>query len=196
MWVSFGLSKAPFHFILQKLQCFCLESTRLKPPRNMKFDQIWGLIGKRKVKGNSAFKKTKEFYHKKFWFFPLQFFRYCVVFKVDKAMKSCRRDVDTMQLKHGKIVNLIYVQNVKKNLTFRNLYYLPIYISGNTVCVLCDSKSQHSHLGGRCTGHGTEGKRTRFKNVLTPRCSGKWTRIMITDDGECPCKEGATFMFV
>lgn len=93
--------------------------------------------------------------------------RYCVVFKVDKAMKSCRRDVDTNALKHG-----------------------------NTVCVLCDSKSQHSHLGGRCTGHGTEGKRTRFKNVLTPRCSGKWTRIMITDDGECPCKEGATFMFV
>jgi hypothetical protein len=43
------------------------------------------------------------------------------------------------------------------------------FLSGKTVCVLCDSKAQRSHLHGRCTGHGAEGKRTRFKNVLSPR---------------------------
>lgn len=91
--------------------------------------------------------------------------QYCVVFEVEKAMKSCINDKDTDELSRS-----------------------------NTVCVLCDSKAQKSHLHGRCTGHGAEGKRTRFKNVLAPRCHGKWTRIDITD--ECPCKKGADFMFV
>jgi len=91
--------------------------------------------------------------------------RYCVVFRVDKAMKACKHDMDTDDLHHG-----------------------------NTVCVQCDSKAQRSHLAGRCTGHGVESKRTRFKNVITPRCSGKWTRMEITD--ECPCKNGPDFIFV
>lgn len=91
--------------------------------------------------------------------------RYCVVFKVDKAMKSCRKNKETFELQRG-----------------------------NQVCVQCDSKAQRGHLGGRCTGHGADGKRTRFKNILTPRCHGKWTRVEIT--GECPCKNGPDFIFV
>ena len=30
------------------------------------------------------------------------FFRYCVVFRVDKAMKSCRHNKDTKDLQYGK----------------------------------------------------------------------------------------------
>ena len=69
-----------------------------------------------------------------------------------------------------------------------------VLFSGNTVCVQCDDKAQRGHLGGRCQGHGAEGKRTRFKNILTPRCHGKWTRMEITTD--CPCKNGPDFIFV
>jgi hypothetical protein len=71
------------------------------------------------------------------------------------------------------------------------VYFLSL---GNTVCVQCDSKAQRGHLGGRCTGHGSDEKRTRFKNILTPRCHGKWTRMDIKD--ECPCKNGPDFIFV
>lgn len=96
---------------------------------------------------------------------PVEKERYCVVFRVDKAMKSCLRDRDTTDLKYG-----------------------------NTVCVQCNDKAQRDHLGGRCQGHGTDSKRTRFKNILTPKCHGKWTRVEITDD--CPCKDGPDFVFV
>jgi len=60
---------------------------------------------------------------------------------------------------------------------------------------MCNSKAQRTHLGGRCGGHGAEGKRTRFKNILSPRCHGKWTRMEIVE-GECPCKGGPNFVFV
>jgi len=92
--------------------------------------------------------------------------QYCVMFKVEKAMKSCLRDKDTKALQRG-----------------------------NIVCSMCNSKAQRTHLGGRCGGHGAEGKRTRFKNVLSPRCHGKWTRMEIVE-GECPCRGGPNFIFV
>lgn len=92
--------------------------------------------------------------------------QYCVMFKVEKAMKSCIRDKDTKALQRG-----------------------------NIVCSMCNSKAQRTHLGGRCGGHGAEGKRTRFKNVLSPRCHGKWTRMEIVE-GECPCRGGPNFIFV
>jgi len=91
--------------------------------------------------------------------------RYCVVFKVEKATKACAKQADTDDLH-----------------------------TENTVCVQCDSKAQRGRLGGRCQGHGADTKRTRFKNVLLPRCHGKWTRVDITD--ECPCKNGPDFIFV
>lgn len=92
---------------------------------------------------------------------------YCVVFQVDKAMRSCLSDKDTRDL-----------------------------VRGNTICVQCNSKATKSQLGGRCTGHGTEGKRTRFKNVMTPKCHGRWTRLELVEGEECPCKGGPDFVFV
>lgn len=91
--------------------------------------------------------------------------RYCVVFKVDKAMKACRRSEDTEALKRG-----------------------------SSVCVSCESKASRPHLGDRCSGHGVLGKVTRFKNVITPGCHGRWTRVEVTDT--CPCPQGPDFIFV
>ena len=38
------------------------------------------------------------------------------------------------------------------------------------------------------------GKQTRFKNVITPACHGRWERISAGD--ECPCPDGPHFIFV
>lgn len=96
---------------------------------------------------------------------PEQKDEYCVVFKVDKAMKSCLLNKDTTQLHRG-----------------------------NEVCVSCESKAIREQLGDRCTGHGQMGKQTRFKNVITPACHGRWERISAGD--ECPCPDGPHFIFV
>lgn len=90
---------------------------------------------------------------------------YCVVFKADKAMKSCMLSKDTLKLHRG-----------------------------NEVCVSCESKAIREKLGDRCTGHGQAGKQTRFKNVITPSCHGRWERVGVSD--ECPCKGGPHFIFV
>lgn len=91
---------------------------------------------------------------------------YCVIFDIEKSMKSCQRNEDTLDL-----------------------------IRGNEICVSCDSKAQREHLGDRCTGHGVEGKLTRFKNILSPSCHGKWIRKRIVQ-GKCPCSQGPDFIFV
>lgn len=91
--------------------------------------------------------------------------KYCVVFTVDKASKACLLAPETHMLTRG-----------------------------SEVCVACESKAVRDHLGDRCTGHGVEGKSTRFKNVITPACHGKWVRVRVED--ECPCKHGPHFIFV
>jgi len=91
--------------------------------------------------------------------------QYCVVFKVEKAMKACGKNKETETL-------------------FR----------GNDVCVSCESKATRPHLGDRCSGHGVEDKTTRFKNVITPGCHGRWTKTAVYD--KCPCKTGQDFIFV
>uniref|UniRef100_A0A0K2T9M9 SMB domain-containing protein n=1 Tax=Lepeophtheirus salmonis TaxID=72036 RepID=A0A0K2T9M9_LEPSM len=91
---------------------------------------------------------------------------YCVVFHVDKSMHACHRSEDTSML-----------------------------LKGHRVCVSCDGNAQRDHLGGRCTGHGAEGRKTRFKNILSPHCKGKWTRLQVVQ-GQCPCPEGADLVFV
>ena len=68
-------------------------------------------------------------------------------------------------------------------------------LPGHRVCVMCDSKAQRDHLGGRCKGHGEDDRQTRFKNLLNPKCHGKWTRVELRE-GECPCKGGPDFVFV
>lgn len=94
---------------------------------------------------------------------------YCAVFMVEKATHSCKNDKDTKSL-----------------------------FAGNTVCVKCQSHSQRSELGDRCMGHGAEGKRTRFKNVLKSGCHGRWTRLqLIEGEDGCPCKgDRPDFAFV
>lgn len=91
--------------------------------------------------------------------------KYCVVFKVDKAMSGCRRSKETEALRRG-----------------------------GEVCVSCESKASRPHLGDRCSGHGVDGKMTRFKNVISPGCHGRWTRVDVYDS--CPCKDGPHFIFV
>ena len=118
---------------------------------------------------------------------------YCVVFRVDKAMKSCRHKKDTNDLSYGKF--LTKEAALHKSHPHQSSGLLLLYFAGNTVCVQCDNKAQRGHLGGRCQGHGAEGKRTRFKNILTPRCHGKWTRMEISTDCQS-CKNGPDFIFV
>jgi len=91
--------------------------------------------------------------------------KYCVVFKVEKAMKACRHNEDTEHL-----------------------------VRGAEVCVSCESKATRPHLGDRCSGHGVEDKMTRFKNIITPGCHGRWTKTAVFD--KCPCKGGQDFIFV
>ena len=85
------------------------------------------------------------------------------------------------------------------------------HVTGEEVCVSCESKASRPHLGDRCSGHGVDGKMTRltphlhifptflsnisrFKNVITPGCHGRWTRVDVYDS--CPCKDGPHFIFV
>jgi len=90
---------------------------------------------------------------------------YCVVFKVEKAMKACRFTEETEML-----------------------------VRGAEVCVSCESKAVRPHLGDRCSGHGVESKQTRFKNVISPGCHGRWTKVAVWD--KCPCQAGQHFIFV
>lgn len=91
--------------------------------------------------------------------------QYCVVFKVEKAMKTCRHSKETEKL-----------------------------VRGAEVCVSCESKATRPHLGNRCSGHGVENKTTRFKNIITPGCHGRWTKTAVYD--KCPCRGGQDFIFV
>jgi len=91
--------------------------------------------------------------------------QYCVVFKVEKAMKTCRHNKETEKL-----------------------------VRGAQVCVSCESKATRPHLGDRCSGHGVENKTTRFKNIITPGCHGRWTKTAVYD--KCPCQGGQDFIFV
>lgn len=81
---------------------------------------------------------------------------YCVVFRVDKAMKACMLKKETMELHRG-----------------------------NEVCVSCESKAVREKLGGRCTGHGVMDKQTHFKNVITPSCHGRWERVRLETECPC-----------
>lgn len=65
---------------------------------------------------------------------------------------------------------------------------------GADICVSCESKSTRPHLGDRCSGHGVEDRITRFKNVITPGCHGKWIKTGVYD--KCPCHGGPNFIFV
>jgi len=96
---------------------------------------------------------------------PVKKDEYCVVFRVHKAMKACVLSEDTQQLHRG-----------------------------NEICVSCESKAVREKLGDRCTGHGVAAKQTRFKNVITPACHGRWERLRV--EADCSCANGPNFIFV
>jgi len=81
---------------------------------------------------------------------------YCVVFRVEKAMKSCMKTKETKELQRG-----------------------------NEVCVSCESKAVRDQLGNRCAGHGVTDKITRFKSVVSSRCHGRWERVSVTSKCPC-----------
>jgi len=91
--------------------------------------------------------------------------KYCVVFRVLKSTKSCSKSMETKILRRDA-----------------------------QVCVSCESKATRPHLGDRCSGHGVENKTTRFKNIITPGCHGRWTKTAVYD--KCPCQGGQDFIFV
>ena len=91
--------------------------------------------------------------------------RYCMVFRVIKGTRTCSKSIETKMLKRGE-----------------------------EVCVSCESKATRPHLGNRCSGHGVENKTTRFKNLITPGCHGRWTKTAVYD--KCPCAGGQDFIFV
>ena len=79
----------------------------------MKFDLISDLIRRKKDKGNSTCVMNKQKQISRYSFSQIFFFfRYCVVFRVDKAMKACKHDMDTDDLHHGKSK---FCEKVKKN---------------------------------------------------------------------------------
>ena len=39
---------------------------------------------------------------------------------------------------------------------------IDIHLQGGEVCVSCESKASRPHLGDRCSGHGVDGKMTRW----------------------------------
>ena len=80
---------------------------------------------------------------------------YCVVFKVEKAMKNCKFNEDTARLIRGN-----YWPG------FQRSWETVILCAGAEICVGCESKSIRPHLGDRCAGHGVEDKLTR--SVLSP----------------------------
>ena len=82
-----------------------------------------------------------------------------------KGTKTCSKSIETKMLKRGE-----------------------------EVCVSCESKATRPHLGNRCSGHGVENKTTRFKNLITPGCHGRWTKTAVYD--KCPCAGGQDFIFV
>ena len=111
---------------------------------------------------------------------------YCVVFRVEKAMKSCKLNEDTKSLVRGGQGE----RRTQKILSLFTKYLL----AGADICVSCESKSTRPHLGDRCSGHGVESRLTRFKNVITPGCHGKWVKTGVYD--KCPCRSGPDFIFV
>ncbi|XP_059091506.1 somatomedin-B and thrombospondin type-1 domain-containing protein-like [Tigriopus californicus] len=65
---------------------------------------------------------------------------------------------------------------------------------GRRMCALCPEDAKRESLGNRCKGHGVDYQLTRWRSTVFPKCHGQWQRIYETRD--CPCKNGADFIFV
>eukprot|EP00095_Tigriopus_kingsejongensis_P000891 maker-scaffold409_size180341-snap-gene-0.30 protein:Tk00891 transcript:maker-scaffold409_size180341-snap-gene-0.30-mRNA-1 annotation:"RPE-spondin" len=65
---------------------------------------------------------------------------------------------------------------------------------GRRMCALCPKDAKRQSLGNRCKGHGVDYELTRWRSTVFPKCHGQWQRIYETRD--CPCTNGADFIFV
>ncbi|XP_013783633.1 somatomedin-B and thrombospondin type-1 domain-containing protein-like [Limulus polyphemus] len=93
---------------------------------------------------------------------------YCVVFEITKSHHKCSSLAeDAAKLKKG-----------------------------DRVCVACEEAAMRKHLGYRCTGHGVDGKATRWAALDTSNCHGRWVRM--SEHSVCPCHSDPTpdFIFV
>ncbi|KAF4526856.1 hypothetical protein B566_EDAN013909 [Ephemera danica] len=68
-------------------------------------------------------------------------------------------------------------------------------IHSQYVCVLCEQQAQRKALGFRCPGHGVDDRATRW-SLFSPVCRGKWVRVEANEDEDCPCDNGADYIFV
>jgi len=94
---------------------------------------------------------------------------YCVTFQLTKISKACHKEKGFETLQDGGIV-----------------------------CVRCEKAATRHYLGGRCTGHGVEGRPTRWTALTDVDCHGKWIRRTQQSQLTCPCnqQEDASFIFV
>ena len=115
--VASSRSKFSQIYYLQRLGCFCLGNTaraRRSRRRNTKSEQISRILSQRRKIQTSEHEANSSFFFtlsalkleylgtcSAFFFFFFQLTRYCVVFKVDKAMSGCRRSKETEALKRG-----------------------------------------------------------------------------------------------
>lgn len=65
---------------------------------------------------------------------------------------------------------------------------------GQRVCVSCETTAMRKHLGHRCTGHGIEGKPSRFAALGHLHCHGRWQRESRAE--RCPQGRQPDFIFV
>ena len=56
---------------------------------------------------------------------------------------------------------------------------IDIHLQGGEVCVSCESKASRPHLGDRCSGHGVDGKMTRWSWKDGARKDEKWAKILL-----------------
>ncbi|XP_065222694.1 somatomedin-B and thrombospondin type-1 domain-containing protein [Planococcus citri] len=76
---------------------------------------------------------------------------YCVLFRVVKATKACKKESHFSALSEGE-----------------------------KVCVQCDSEAMRPSLGYRCGGHGTMDRSTSWSALSAPHCHGKWVRLRVS----------------
>lgn len=65
---------------------------------------------------------------------------------------------------------------------------------GNQVCIECQPFAMKKNLGVRCQGHGVFMRESRFNEVNTPGCHGKW--VMRTRHEDCSCPVGKPNSFI
>ena len=56
---------------------------------------------------------------------------------------------------------------------------IDIHLQGEEVCVSCESKASRPHLGDRCSGHGVDGKMTRWSWKDGARKDEKWAKTLL-----------------